>query len=273
MTNNERPIIIKKVKKVVHGGHHGGAWKVAYADFVTAMMALFLVLWLVTSLSKETKDGVSQYYKNHSIFDGVGAIDSQWKSATSRNTISDNVIVIDGGKKTEGKSSEEILNNLEAVIMEQLSEVGDQILITNTGEDGIRIELSENEHSSMFESGKAILSSKGKEIIKVISKELSDLPNDIHIEGHTDREPYPGTNYTNWELAADRANAARRELVYNGVNEEKVVKVTSFADHVPLKINDPYNPINRRVSILVVKMTPTMTQREKKPTPESKTGS
>lgn len=247
MNSDTQPIIIKKIKKVHGGGHHGGAWKVAYADFVTAMMALFLVLWLVAMLSIDTKKAVAEYFRSSTIFKGTEA-----GGAKGFSTMIGGPVKLDdedGGIKSADKRLELVTVKLNKVIEEKLHQFRDQILIFTT-RDGVRLELTEKSLSPMFESGNANLMPDGEEVISTVAAVLAEFPNSITIEGHTDRSKYPSANYTNWELASDRANMARRKLVEGGFDPAKITKVTSYADAVPLK-DDPYDPSNRRVSILV----------------------
>jgi len=240
-------IIIKRVKKGHGGGHHGGAWKVAYADFVTAMMALFLVLWLVAMLSIDTKKAVAEYFRSHTVFKGTEA-----GGATGFSAMIGGPVKIDaeeGGIKSRDKRFELIAAKLNKIVEDKLHEYREQVMIFTTSE-GIRLELTERDKNPMFESGTAKLLPGGDEVISTLAEVLSEFPNAIAIEGHTDRSRYPGANYTNWELAADRANVARRQLVAKGFDASKITRVTSYADAVPLR-DDPFDPANRRVSILV----------------------
>jgi chemotaxis protein MotB len=244
---DNQPIIIKRIKKGHGGGHHGGAWKVAYADFVTAMMALFLVLWLVAMLSIDTKKAVAEYFRSHTVFKGTEA-----GGATGFSTMIGGPVKIDaeeGGIKSRDKRFELITAKLNEVVEEKLHKYREQVLIFTTA-DGVRLELTEKNLSPMFESGTSNLLPGGQDVLSTVAAVLSEFPNTVTIEGHTDRSKYPSDNYTNWELAADRANMARRQLVQNGFDPAKITKVTSYADAVPLK-DDPYDPSNRRVSILV----------------------
>lgn len=248
MNFKENPVIIvKKIKKGHGGGHHGGAWKVAYADFVTAMMAFFLVLWLVAMLSIDTKKAVAEYFRSHTIFKGTEA-----GGATGFSTMVGGPVKIDadeGGIKSRDKRFELITAKLNKMVEEKLGEYREQVMVFTTS-DGVRLELIEKDQSPMFESGTAKLMPGGEDVIAALAEVLGEFPNAIAIEGHTDRSRYPGGNYTNWELAADRANMARRQLVSKGFEAAKITRVTSYADAVPLR-DDPFDPANRRVSILV----------------------
>jgi len=230
-----QPIIIKK-KKGGHGGHHGGAWKVAYADFVTAMMSLFIVLWLMSSTSKQTQDEIAGYFR-----DPKG---SATKHAKESRTI------------VEDKKQDD-MNALKKDLQHAINEINDlnklkkQIEITVTSE-GLRIELIEDAKGTFFETGSAQATPALVEILKVLADKLKELPNSLSIEGHTDAQPYTkATNYGNWELSTDRANVARREMQRDGIRNDQVSQVRGFAAqrlHFPDK---PFDAGNRRISLLV----------------------
>jgi len=234
------PIIIKK-KKGGHGGHHGGAWKVAYADFVTAMMALFIVLWLLNS-SKQVQEAVGGYFK-----DPTGTskkVGSNMVGSGESFTLS---------KQDMPKLKEELQKAIRRI--SDFDKLKNQIEMTVTSE-GLRIELLETEAGTFFESGQAIPSANGKELLDALSPELGRLPNKISIEGHTDSRPYAGHgSYTNWELSADRANAARRLMQANGVRVDQVSQVRGYADQRLRKPDAPEDPSNRRISLIVQYLT------------------
>ncbi len=247
MKEEERPII-KKVVKKHHEGHHGGAWKVAYADFVTAMMALFLVLWLVAMLSIEARKGVAEYFRSYTIFKGEEAGGGKGISIMKGGPIK--LSPEEGGIRSRGALYEKLTEELSKAVEIGLSDLKDQIIIVKTPE-GVRVEVVEKSGSPIFELGKSELLPRGKRVFHVLASKLSEVDVKIVIEGHTDSHPYPGVDYTNWELAADRANAVRRELIRDGIDPESIVEVRSFADRKPIKPDDPYDPINRRVSLLI----------------------
>jgi chemotaxis protein MotB len=229
------PIIIKK--KVSHGGHHGGAWKVAYADFVTAMMALFIVLWLMNS-SKQIQEAVGGYFK-----DPTGTAK---KVGTDMQGAGENFILRKDNMK-------ELKEQLERAIREvpNFDKLQNHIDMTVTNE-GLRIELTESAAGTFFDSGGTKISEDGNEIVRLLAHELGKLPNHIAIEGHTDSKPYPpGATYTNWELSADRANAARRLMQENGIGEGQITQVRGFADQRLRKPDAPQDPSNRRISFIV----------------------
>jgi chemotaxis protein MotB len=239
MTTKAQPIIIVK-KKGGHGGHHGGAWKVAYADFVTAMMALFIVLWLMGS-SEKVKKAVSGYFNDPK---GTGQL-----LGTTMTGTGDAVQI----SEANAKALQDLKEKLEKEIQQQkeLQKLANQVEITITAE-GLRIELIEGKNGTFFQSGSAQLSDKGQELLALLAAELKTLPNKLQLEGHTDAAQYSnGTSYSNWELSADRANSARRLLQQDGVRADQVTQVRGYADQLLHVKDNPLDPSNRRVSILV----------------------
>jgi chemotaxis protein MotB len=236
MAADKRPIIV--IKKVVgHGGHHGGAWKVAYADFVTAMMALFIVLWLLNS-SVQVKKAVAGYFNDPR---------SSMKDTGSDKVGDDDSLPIDK------QSVQKLKERIQKAIKEQkdLEKLAKQIEITITPE-GLRIELIENKSGTFFQSGSAKLSQSGQELLGMLAGQLKPLPNHLLLEGHTDAQPYSADNaYSNWELSADRANAARRLLQQDGVGTSQISQVRGYADQLLRVKNDPLDPSNRRISLIV----------------------
>jgi chemotaxis protein MotB len=236
MPESKRPIIV--IKKVSgHGGHHGGAWKVAYADFVTAMMALFIVLWLLSSSSK-IKIAVAGYFNDPM---------SSHKETGSDKAGDDENIPID--KENVKKLKEQIQKAIKD--QKDLEKLAKQIEITITPE-GLRIELIEDKKGTFFESGSAKLSDSGQELLSMLAGQLKPLPNKLLLEGHTDAKPYSNDlGYTNWELSADRANAARRLLQQDGVGKAQITQVRGYADQKLRVKTDPLDPSNRRISLIV----------------------
>jgi chemotaxis protein MotB len=234
--DSTRPIIVIK-KKAGHGGHHGGAWKVAYADFVTAMMALFIVLWLLNS-SKQLQVAVGGYFKDPSgTSKKVGS--NQTGSGENFSLTKDNLPLL----------RDELQKNIRR--MANFEKLKGQIDMTITSE-GLRIDLMETESGTFFESGKAAPTDNGKELLLMLAQELGKLPNKISIEGHTDSKPFAGTgDYTNWELSADRANAARRLMQTEGLAPKQVLQIRGYADEKLRKPGDPFDPSNRRISVIV----------------------
>jgi chemotaxis protein MotB len=234
--DGSRPIIIIK-KKAGHGGHHGGAWKVAYADFVTAMMALFIVLWLLNT-SKPVKEAVAGYFK-----DPAGTAD---KMGSTKVGTAEALAI---SKDDMPKLKEELEKAISKV--PDFDKIKDQIEMTITPE-GLRIELLETETGTFFELGSSNPNGNGKELLSVLAQELGKLPNHLSIEGHTDSKPYTGRReYGNWELSTDRANAARRLMQHNGVGGDQVSQVRGYADQMLRKAGQPLDASNRRISVIV----------------------
>jgi chemotaxis protein MotB len=233
-----QPIIVIK-KKGGHGGHHGGAWKVAYADFVTALMSLFIVLWLMNSSAK-VKQAVAGYFNDPK---GTGSLMGTTLSGTGQGSM----------QQMSTESLEKLKEKIEQEIKARqgLQKLIKQIEITITPE-GLRIELIEGKDGTFFELGSAKLSANGQELLALLASQLKTLPNSLLIEGHTDSTPYSNDNgYSNWDLSADRANSARRLLQQDGVRPNQVTQVRGYADQMLRVKNNPTDPSNRRISILV----------------------
>jgi len=250
MADDKQPIIVKKIIK--KGGHHGGAWKVAYADFVTAMMALFIVLWILGQ-DQEVKEAVSGYFR-----DPVGyslksraMIDNTNSSLQITTMNQDDLERIN--KEEEERRFEEMKEDLTADLSDDPNFIPflDQMKIEMT-KDGMRIEMLESENDAFFELGSSVLSSKAQKFLELVASKLSTFPNKIAIEGHTDARPLnSGGTYTNFELSTDRANSARRTLVNGGVSYSKIDEIIGYADK---KLRDKENPnsvVNRRISIIL----------------------
>ncbi len=239
MSAKTQPIIVIK-KKAAHGGSHGGAWKVAYADFVTAMMALFIVLWLMGS-SQKVRQAVAGYFN-----------DPKGTASLLGTTMSGNGIEVtqtDANKQRLEALKEKLEHEIDS--KKELQKLAKQIEITITPE-GLRIEMLEGKNGTFYQSGSAQLSENGQVLLSLLAAELKTLPNQLLIEGHTDATPYStDANYTNWELSADRANAARRLLQADGVRSDQVSQVRAYADQLLRDKKNPYDPSNRRITILV----------------------
>lgn len=248
--SNRNAVIIKKVKKVSGAGHHGGAWKVAYADFVTAMMAFFLLLWLLSMVSEEKRARVSEYYKNFSLYSESGStfIGGAESDKFSKSGGGDEKVLTE--LEGENKDVNDVQENLNKAISDNLGDLEEQVLIEKVSE-GIRIHLTDNEGSTMFHSGSAEMTAKAKEVLRVIGENIKSLKNRVSIEGHTDAVPFAGKNYSNWELSTERASSARKELEINGLNPKRLVSVAGFADTDPLVKDDPHDSRNRRISIIL----------------------
>jgi chemotaxis protein MotB len=234
------PIIIIR-KKDAHGGHHGGAWKVAYADFVTAMMALFIVLWLMNS-SQKIQVAVGGYFKDPN---GTAS-----KVGTSLAGTGESLPL---KKEDMAKLKEQLQDSIQK--MNDLDKLKNNIEMTVTAE-GLRIELLESAKGTFFDSGSAALNKSGQELVTLLAAELGQVPNHVSVEGHTDAKPFSGkSSYSNWELSSDRANAARRLMQQAGLRSDQVSQVRGFADQRLRNLKDSLDPSNRRVSIIVQYIT------------------
>jgi chemotaxis protein MotB len=250
-------IIIKKRRGGGHGGHHGGAWKVAYADFVTAMMAFFLVMWLV-SQSQEVKESVAGYFREPGVFEfersngmlAGGTPGMEPGRSPDAMTPKPDPAALQREKQALMAAAEQIRKKL--MNAPGIATLRDQIEMTLTSE-GLRVELVERAGSSFFDSGSSVLRGESTQILGIIARELKELPNDIVLEGHTDSRPYANGEhgYGNWELSSDRANAARRAVQTAGIVAEQIKTVRGFADRQLHVQDQPLDPRNRRVSIVV----------------------
>jgi len=228
-------VIIKR--KGGHAGHHGGAWKVAYADFVTAMMALFIVLWLLNT-SKQIQEAVGGYFK-----DPTG---TSKKVGTNMTGAGENFTI-------NKDNMNQIKEQLQKAIKQSTNfdKLKDHIEMTVTSE-GLRIELLEGKEGTFFESGVAKPSETGQDVLGKLAQELGKLPNHVAIEGHTDAKPFAGArDYDNWELSADRANSTRRFMQQHGLGASQVSQIRGYADQRLRKPKDPEDPSNRRISLIV----------------------
>ncbi|MGH8156040.1 MAG: flagellar motor protein MotB, partial [Rhodanobacteraceae bacterium] len=261
-------------------GHHGGAWKVAYADFVTAMMAFFLVMWIIGVGTREQKAAIAAYFRNPSATPGTATVAPPGKDGPSG--ASDSMIKLGGAmdlshgpgkdrhngpvgaaskeqideqaRELDRKRLEELKVQLNAAIQnsQALAPYKDQLLLDITPE-GLRIQIVDKLNRPMFDLGSARLKNYTDAILEELAKFINKVPNRITISGHTDDAPYSNDHgYSNWELSADRANAARRALVAGGLDEDKIAEVVGLAAAVPLDKADPRDPINRRISIIVL---------------------
>jgi len=235
-----KPIIVVK-KGGGHGGHHGGAWKVAYADFVTAMMSLFIVLWLMNT-SQKVRQAVAGYFNDPH---GKSTLTGTDQSGTNENLALTQNNIADLKKKIE-----EAIHK-----MNDLRALQNQIQITITPE-GLRIELLETKEGTFFDSGSATLNRNGRELLEMLAGQLGALPNRISIEGHTDAAPYASKDgYGNWDLSTDRANAARRVMQASGLRSNQVSQVRGYADQKLRVPANPLDPSNRRISLIVQYLT------------------
>ncbi len=267
---NNQPIIVKRVKKIA-GGHHGGAWKIAFADFATAMMAFFLVMWLMTSATPEQKKLISGYFQDPIGFSESASpyvIDLGGSPTPSPDrtlnpepdTDPQSPTEIDReqaeslAEEVERERLELLLQELQNKVEEnpQLQNFKDQILFEIT-QDGLRIQIMDAENRPMFASGSAQLRPYFEDILLALTDTIAAVPNKISISGHTDAQPFAGRGgYGNWELSADRANAARRVLVAGGYSDEQIARVVGYASSALFDRDNPLNPINRRIDIVVL---------------------
>ena len=268
-------VIIKRIKKK-GGAHHGGSWKIAYADFVTAMMAFFLLMWLLGSTTQGDLQGIADYFNTPlrvALRGGSGSGDSSSviqgggqdltrsygqieKTDTPREKRTINLQAAQAElKRQEQKRLEDLKAKIEAAIAQepQLAEFAKQIKLDITRE-GLRIQIVDDQNRPMFDTGKAVLKDYTREILHQIGRVLNDVDNRLSLAGHTDAAPYAlgERAYSNWELSADRANASRRELVAAGIDEGKIVRVVGLAASVPFVESNPLDPANRRISIVVL---------------------
>ncbi|MBS0409270.1 MAG: OmpA family protein [Proteobacteria bacterium] len=291
MAVGEAPIIIKKVKKGGHDGHHGGAWKVAYADFVTAMMAFFLLMWLINTTSPEQKRGIADYFAPASVSEttsGSGGIlggtslsDDGAKSSGSKAVIEALAPPAPPDNKDVGQSSsskaggptadEEAKQAAEDAAfqsaaqslrqamqdMPELAELSKQILIDNTPE-GLRIQLVDQEGRSMFKEGSAQPNDRAKLLLRAVAKVINQLPNRISISGHTSASPEGAKPASDWSLSSARADASRTLLQGAGVSADRIYQVAGKASSDPLYPDDPMLPGNRRIAIVLLREAPVL---------------
>ncbi|AAZ97197.1 outer membrane chemotaxis MotB protein [Thiobacillus denitrificans ATCC 25259] len=275
MSEQKAPIIVKRIKKT-SGGHHGGAWKIAYADFVTAMMAFFLLMWLLGSTTRGDLEGIAEYFKTPlkvAMQGGTGSGDSSSviKGGGADLTRKNGQIKkgeVDADRKSYNlKAAQAELERLETAKLKQLKQRLEaaidrnptlkqfkrQLLIDITSE-GLRIQIVDEQNRPMFNLASAELQPYTKVILHEIAQVLNDVENRISLSGHTDARPYANgeRGYSNWELSADRANASRRELIVGGMSEAKMLRVVGLASSVPFTQAKPFDPVNRRISIIVL---------------------
>ncbi len=274
-TKKLQPIIIKKVKKNGHAAH-GGAWKIAYADFVTAMMAFFLLMWLLGSTTEGDKKGIADFFNSPlkvALGGGSGSGDSahvlkgggtdlsrtngqvkQGEIAGKRSTV--NLLALKAEqRKAEAARLQELSEKVEEVLANnpKLAALRSQIRLDMT-RDGLRIQIVDEQNRPMFDSGSAIVRPAMRDLLREIGSVLAEVPNRLTLEGHTDAVPFPGGDrgYSNWELSSDRANASRRELINGGLPENRTLRVQGLASSSLFDREDPESPANRRISIIVM---------------------
>ncbi|HJU49255.1 MAG TPA: flagellar motor protein MotB [Pseudogulbenkiania sp.] len=258
---SQRPIIVKRIKKGGHG-HHGGAWKIAYADFVTAMMAFFLLMWLLGSVSQGTLQGIAEYFRTPlkvALSGGQGSGDATSMIKGGGTDLTRQAGQVKRAKEEEiqqekirlAKLQKKIESNIEQSTV--LKAYKNQLQLEMTPE-GLRIQIVDEQNRPMFDSGSASLLPHTRTILQELGKELNGVANRLSISGHTDAKPFVGAQhgYSNWELSADRANAARRELLAGGLMQDKILRVVGLAAANPLIRSNVFSPENRRIAIVVL---------------------
>ncbi len=249
---SKKTIIIKKIIKRSAEGSHGGSWKVAYADFVTAMMAFFLLLWLLSMVSQDKRISLSEYFKSFNIFQQSG---SSFMDRTTEMLKESGEAPKQFSKEASRSVSdpmkpEEVKESIKKAIEQKLDDIKDQVLV-DIFEGGVRIQLVDKAGKSMFEIGSSRPTPLAMRILQVIGDNIKNLPNPASVEGHTDSLAYKSSNYGNWELSTERALAARKELETLGLSASRLTRVAGYADTVPLIKEDTEDPRNRRISIIL----------------------
>ncbi len=271
-----QPIIIKRIKKGGHGGHHGGAWKIAYADFVTAMMAFFLLMWLLGSTAQGDLQGIAAYFQSPlkvALAGGSGAGDS---SSLVKGGGTDLTRTMGNVKRGATEDPQRTLNlqalraeveTAEAGRLREIQKLVDQAIDADPKlasmrnqmriditPDGLRIQIVDAQNRPMFDAGSAVVKDYMRELLRSLGSVLNAADAKILLSGHTDASTYSGgqRGYSNWELSSDRANASRRELLAGGLDEIRVLRVVGMASSVPFETADPLSPLNRRISVLVL---------------------
>ena len=281
-------VIIKKVRKRDHGGGHGGSWKVAYADFVTAMMAFFLLLWLLSMVSPEKRARLAEYFKFFAIFDKSGTSMMEGNMSLVGETSGESPKVPEemGSRKEEvrpaqgqtqmptpapqqdmqsmeqqlqqkalDQSKEALMEKIKREIEKKLAELKDQVII-DIFEGGVRIQLVDKDKKPMFPLASAEPTEDARKILRVIADNIKGVDNRIAIEGHTDSLSYSSGKFTNWELSTERASAARKELERDGMSPDRLTRVAGYAATDPLIPENPADPRNRRISIMLMFQKP-----------------
>lgn len=233
----------------MHAGAHGGSWKVAYADFVTALMAFFLLLWLLSMVSPEKRAMMSDYFRNFTIFKDSG----QSPVADASKLVSKYGADMKIAAIKAQVSAEVLRKKIKTAVEHKLKSMENQVMIDIT-DAGVRIQITDEEGSVMFQKGSAQPTQKAREILALLAENIKDTNNKIVVEGHTDSVPFRGEQITNWELSTSRASAARRELEANGIEPSRIARVVGYSDQELLIKEDPENPRNRRISIILLKM-------------------
>ena len=305
-SDEKAPVIV--IKKVIKGGggHHGGAWKVAYADFVTAMMAFFLLMWLLNATTEEQRKGISEYFdptpmEVSSNTSGAGGVMGGLTVSEVGSRAADNQPIVHNEQQPDPNAKPKTEAELEQASQEKLQEelqkredaqfekVKEQIqeaiensdlkgltknLVIDMTPEGLRIQIVDRDGESMFPTGSSVPYEKTANLLGTVAEIIKKMPNQISVRGHTDASPYSmGANYTNWELSADRANASRRVLLKSGIETKKLSNVVGKADTEPLKVDSPLDPQNRRISIILLRDSLTKPPKGKRQAGAGGTGS
>lgn len=271
-----QPIIIKRVKKGGHGGHHGGAWKIAYADFVTAMMAFFLLMWLLGSTSQGDLQGIAAHFSSPlkvALSGGSGSGDSSSIVKGGGTGLTRTVGAVKNGDvaaQTRSYNLQALRAEVEAADVRRMREMQAQLelalqnnpalgavrqqLRMDATPDGLRIQIVDDQGRAMFDAGSAIVREHMRELLRSIGRLVDGADGRVVLSGHTDASAYSGgeRGYSNWELSADRANASRREMLAGGLRDDRVVRVLGLGSSVPQDTADPLSPLNRRITVLVL---------------------
>ncbi|MCE5336592.1 MAG: OmpA family protein [Desulfobacteraceae bacterium] len=252
MDEKPKKIIVKHVKKV-HGGHHGGSWKVAYADFVTAMMAFFLVMWLLNMSSQEKRAVLAQYFKHFSLFEkgGQSFMHQGGTRPSGQNFWGEEII--ESGEHASGITNDELATKLMTGVEQVATQTGKEQVMLALTDEGIRIQIVDTRENPIFAVGSAQLTDSAKKIVHSIGNVLKNFPNEIIVEGHSDASPVKSEQASNWDLSVARASSARRELEQGGISPSRIARVVGFSDKMPLYANSPADPRNRRISIVFCK--------------------
>ncbi len=249
--DQKQKIIIKRVKKVTGEGGHGGSWKVAYADFVTAMMAFFLLLWLITMVAPEKRARLSTYFKHFSIFQQSGQSFLEKSSEVFKQAGEPGVRVPQEMTSQNPMRPEQFKEAIKNAIEMKLGDIKDQIMV-DVFEGGVRIQLVDKEGKPMFDLGSSQPTALAIRIMQVIGEQIRALPNPVSVEGHTDSLTYKSSAYGNWELSTERALAAKKQLEGFGLNSNRLTRIAGYADTVPFVKEDTEDPRNRRISIILL---------------------
>ena len=251
----DKSIIIKKVKKVSGGGHHGGSWKVAFADFMTGMMAFFLLMWLVNMTPQQKKEELARHFKEYSLFAEGGSGGGKTMIATEQVPSEAQITVTQApaaSGETEGEGTaaglEHFKEQLQQEIEQRLADLKDQVRI-EVFEGGVKVDIMDKEGNPMFPLGSTTLTESGQKILKVLCDNIRNTSNRIEIEGHTDAVSYAKKEFGNWELSTSRASAARLEVEKNGIPPSRLLRVSGYAATEPIIKDNPFDPRNRRISL------------------------